>query len=259
MKITDTHTHLYMKEFREDIDDVIKKAFNQKINRFLLPSIDRSTIPSILKLEKKYPNVCFSMIGLHPSRVFTDSLEKELNYIEKWLYKHSFISIGEIGMDFNLEKKFISEQEYAFQTQIKWAKKIKLPIVIHCRKAFDQVYNILLKEKNSYLKGVFHCFSGTLEQAKKIIDLGIKLGIGGMITFKKNHMIEFLHKINLNNIVLETDSPFLSPHPFRGKRNDPTNLRIVLKRLSQIYSTSEEKIADIIHMNVENLFFSKKI
>ncbi|WP_341656471.1 TatD family hydrolase [Blattabacterium cuenoti] len=255
MKITDTHTHLYMKEFDEDINFVIKKAFHKGINRFLLPSIDSSIVPNILKLEKKYPNICFPMIGLHPNKVDPYSLEKELKNIKTWLYKHSFISIGEIGMDL-LEKKFVSEQEYAFQTQIQWAKQKKLPIVIHCRKAFDQVLHILSKENNSFLKGVFHCFSGTLEQALKIIDFGIKLGIGGMITFKNNHISQFLHKISLNHLVLETDSPYLSPHPLRGKRNEPKNLRIILKKLSQIYSVSEEKISDIIYWNVEKLFFT---
>ncbi|ACY40539.1 TatD-related desoxyribonuclease [Blattabacterium sp. (Blattella germanica) str. Bge] len=256
MKITDTHAHLYMKEFSEDIDSVIQKAIHLGIHRFFIPSIDTSDIPNILKLEKKYPNICYPMIGLHPNKVFPNNLEKELNSIEKWLLKHSFISIGEIGMDLYLENKFVSEQEYAFQTQIKWAKKKKLPIVIHCRQAFDYIFHILSKEKSSSLRGVFHCFSGTLEEAKKIIDLGIKIGIGGMITFKNNHVSQFLHKISLDHIMLETDSPYLSPHPFRGKRNEPKNLRIILKKLSQIYSTSEEKIANIIHMNVENLFFS---
>lgn len=256
MKITDTHTHLYMKEFDEDINFVIQKALHKGINRFILPSIDSSTVPNILKLEKKYPNICFSMIGLHPNKVNPYSLEKELQNIKTWLSKHSFLSVGEIGMDLFSEKKFLSEQEYAFQIQIQWAKQKKLPVVIHCRKAFDQVFHILLKEKNSSLKGVFHCFSGTLEQAKKIIDFGgIKLGIGGMITFKNNHVSQFLHKISLNHIVLETDSPYLSPHPFRGKRNEPKNLRIILKKLSQIYSASEEKISEIIHLNVEKLFF----
>ncbi|WP_185852860.1 TatD family hydrolase [Blattabacterium cuenoti] len=255
MKITDTHTHLYMKQFDVDRDLVIKKAISNGINRFFLPSIDSSTIHRILKLEKKYPKICFPMIGLHPSKVHPESLEKELNNIKKWLDLHSFISLGEIGMDFHLEKKFVFEQKYAFQTQIKWAKMKNLPIVIHCRKAFDQVFEIL-EESFSTTKGIFHCFSGTLEQAKKIIDFGLKLGIGGIITFKKNDLSHFLHKISLKNIVLETDSPYLSPDPFRGKRNEPIYLKIILKKLSQIYSIPEEKIADIINMNVQKLFFN---
>ncbi|WP_185856200.1 TatD family hydrolase [Blattabacterium cuenoti] len=253
MKITDTHTHLYMKQFDEDRDFVIKNAIENGVSRFYLPSINSYTIPLILELEKKYPNICFSMIGLHPNEVNPKNLEYELKYIEKYLNKHSFLFVGEIGIDSHFGEKYISEQKYAFQTQIQWAKKKKKPISIHCRKAFDQVFEILSKEINSDLKGVFHCFSGTLEQAKKIIDFGIKLGIGGMITFKNNYINQFLHKISLNNIVLETDSPFLSPFPFRGKRNEPIYIKIILKKLSQIYSLSEEKIADLIHSNVENI------
>ncbi|WP_317168666.1 TatD family hydrolase [Blattabacterium cuenoti] len=246
-----------MKEFNKDVDIVIENALNQKVNRFLLPSTDTSDIPNILKLEKKYPNICYPMIGLHPNKISINNLEKKLNIIKKYLWKYSPISVGEIGMDLYLKNELISEQEYVFKTQIKWAKKKRLPIVIHCRNAFNYIFKILSNEKDSSLNGVFHCFSGTLEQAKKIIDLEIKLGIGGMITFKKNHVSQFLHKICLKHLVLETDSPYLSPHPFRGKRNEPKNLRIILKKLSQIYSFSEEKIADIIHMNVENLFFRR--
>ncbi|WP_185851661.1 TatD family hydrolase [Blattabacterium cuenoti] len=257
MKITDTHTHLYMNQFDVDRDLVIKRAIDSGINRFYLPSINTSTIPKILKLEEKYPNICFSMIGLHPSEVDSENLEYELKNIEKWLNNHrSFLFVGEIGIDLHLGNKYLHEQKYVFQTQVQWAKKKKKPISIHCRKAFDQVFEILSKEKDSNLKGIFHCFSGTLEQAKQIIDFGIKLGIGGMITFKNNYMNQFLHKISLDNIVLETDSPYLSPYPFRGKRNEPVYLKIILNKLSQIYSISEEKIAQIINLNVENLMFS---
>ncbi|AWU43910.1 hydrolase TatD [Blattabacterium sp. (Cryptocercus kyebangensis)] len=252
MKITDTHTHLYMEQFDKDRDVVIKKAIHNRIHKLYIPSIDRTTIPKILKLEKKYPNICFPMIGLHPSKVNPDNLEKELNSIKKWLDQHSFISVGEIGIDLHLEKKFFLEQKYAFQTQIQYAKIKKLPIVIHCRKAFDPVFDIL--KKYHPITGIFHCFSGTLEQAKKIINFGLKLGIGGMITFKNNNISSFLHKINLKNIVLETDSPFLSPYPFRGKRNEPVYLKIILKKISKLYSISEEKIANIIEINVKEIF-----
>ncbi|AER40569.1 MAG: TatD family hydrolase [Flavobacteriales bacterium] len=254
MKISDTHAHLYMEQFDEDRDCVIKKAIDNGINRFYLPSIDSTNIPKILQLEQQYPNICFPMIGLHPSKVHPNNLEKELNFIKKWLNKHSFISVGEIGMDLHLENKFVLEQEYAFTTQIQLAKVKGLPIVIHCRKAFDQVFNILSKENNSSMTGIFHCFYGTLEQAKKIVDFGLKLGIGGMITFKNNKLRTFLHKISLKNIVLETDSPYLSPYPFRGKRNEPFYLKIVLTKMSQIYSISEEEIANVIDMNVKELF-----
>ncbi|WP_185871173.1 TatD family hydrolase [Blattabacterium cuenoti] len=253
MKITDTHAHLYMKEFQEDICDVIKRAMNQDINRFIIPSIDSSTIPDIIELEKKYPNICFSMIGLHPNNVFPDTIETELNNIKKYLSKHHFLSIGEIGIDLHSSKKFLLEQEYAFVNQIKLAKYNKLPIIIHCRNSFHRVIKIL--EENSYDKGIFHCFCGNLEEAIKITDLGMKLGIGGIITFKNNHIDKFLHNISIDNIVLETDCPYLSPHPFRGKRNEPSRLRIILNKLSKIYSLPEEIIAKSIEKNVDDLFF----
>ncbi|WP_185873929.1 TatD family hydrolase [Blattabacterium cuenoti] len=256
MKITDTHTHLYMKQFDDDRDFIIKKAIHNGIDKFYLPSIDHSTITKIVKLEKKYPNICFSMIGLHPSKVHPYNFKKELKNIEKWFHKHSFSAIGEIGMDLHLEKKFFFEQEYVLKHQIQWVKNTNLPIIIHCRKAFDPLFNILSKEKNFIIKGIFHCFSGTLEQAQKIIDFGLKLGIGGMITFKKNPISSFIKKIDLKNIVLETDSPYLSPHPFRGKRNEPIYIKIILKKLSKIYSISEKKISEIINLNVKKLFLS---
>ena len=259
MKITDTHVHLNIKEFDKDVDFVIKKAMNNEIFRFLIPSIDPDEdIYDILKLEKKYPNICYPMIGLHPNKVFPSNLEKKLKNIEKCLNQHSFISIGEIGMDLHLKNNFFLEQKKAFQIQMEWAIEKKLPIVLHCRKSFDHIFKILSKQKKCSIKGVFHCFSGNIEEAGKIIDLGMKIGIGGIITFKNNNVSKFLKKINLKNIILETDSPYLSPHPLRGKRNEPSNLRIILKELSRIYSIPEYKISKIIHDNVENLFFNKK-
>ncbi|WP_185851076.1 TatD family hydrolase [Blattabacterium cuenoti] len=252
MKLMDTHTHLYMKEFEMDRDIVIKRAIKSGINRFFLPSIDSSSILKIWKLKTKYPNLCYPMIGLHPNKVHPKNLEKELKILKKWLNKHSFIAIGEVGIDLDQKKRFFMEQEYVFKTQIKWAKEKKLPIIIHCRNSFNKVIKIL--KKHNVKKGIFHCFSGSLEEGKEIINLGFKLGIGGMITFKKNNLCHFLHKINIKNIVLETDSPFLSPFPFRGKRNEPLYLKIILRKLSQIYSFSEEKIADIINNNTMEIF-----
>ncbi|WP_185883011.1 TatD family hydrolase [Blattabacterium cuenoti] len=255
MKITDTHAHLYMNEFQKDYKLVIKKSLSQGIHRILLPSLNKNSIIKILKLKKNFPTICFPMIGLHPNYINSDNLKIELNNIMNCIEKHYIISIGEIGIDLHLSKKFFFEQKYAFQIQIKWAKEHNIPIVIHCRNAFNYVFDILSKENNPNLKGVFHCFNGTLEQAKKIVDLGMKLGIGGIVTFKKNNLVPFLHKIKLNNILLETDSPYLSPHPLRGKRNNPSNLRIILKVLSKIYSLSEEKMAITIEKNVNELFF----
>ncbi|WP_185864545.1 TatD family hydrolase [Blattabacterium cuenoti] len=254
MKITDTHAHLYMKEFKNDIHHVIKRAMNQGINRFFLPSISSSSISDMIELENKYPNICFPMIGLHPNNVFPKTIEIELNNIKKYLNQHRFISIGETGIDLHFNKKFLIEQEYAFVNQIKLAKENKLPIIIHCRNSFHRVIKIL--ENNSYSKGVFHCFSGNLKEAIIITDLGMKLGIGGIITFKNNHIDEFLHKISIKNIVLETDSPYLSPYPFRGERNEPSRLKVILNKLSKIYSISEKMIAKYINKNVDDLFFN---
>ncbi|WP_185877446.1 TatD family hydrolase [Blattabacterium cuenoti] len=256
MNITDTHAHLYMKDFNNDIDNVINRSIKEGITKILIPSVNNSTVQNIIKLKNKYPNICYPMVGLHPNYVFPNLLNKELIKIEKWLENYSFISIGEIGIDlYSNNKKFLFEQEYAFKRQINFAKEKKLPIVIHCRNAFDYVFKFL-KKNNSSIKGVFHCFSGNFNQAKKIIDIGMKLGIGGLITFKNNHIKNFLKKISIENIVLETDSPYLSPHPIRGKRNEPSNIRIILKKISDIYSLSEKKIINIINKNVKNLFFN---
>ncbi|WP_185855588.1 TatD family hydrolase [Blattabacterium cuenoti] len=258
MNITDTHTHLYMDIFEKDLDVIIKNSLSQGIVKFFLPSINKISVKKIIKLKNKYPNIIYPMIGLHPNYVHPSNIEKELDFIQKFINKYSFISIGEIGMDFHLSNKFEYEQKYVFKTQIKLAQKKELPIVIHCRKAFNQVFDILSKEPfyNS-IKGVFHCFTGNLEEAIKITNIGMKLGIGGIITFKNNSIVNFLHKIKLDNILLETDSPYLSPHPFRGERNTPINIKIVLKKLSQIYMMPENEIANIIEKNVKNLFFQK--
>ncbi|WP_238785458.1 TatD family hydrolase [Blattabacterium cuenoti] len=245
-----------MKEFKKDVDYVINNSINKGVCKFFLPSVNISSINKIINLEKKYPNICFSMIGLHPNYIYsTYNFNKELKQIKKILYNHSFISIGEIGIDLHSNKNFFSEQKYAFKIQLEWAKEKKLPIVIHCRNAFDYVFNILSKKEYSSIKGIFHCFSGTLNQANKIINIGMKLGIGGIITFKKNNIEQYLNQINIKNIVLETDSPYLSPHPFRGKRNDPSNLKIILKKISEIYSISENIIANITNNNVNEIFF----
>ncbi|WP_317168652.1 TatD family hydrolase [Blattabacterium cuenoti] len=251
INITDTHAHLYMKEFDKDRELVIKRAIYNGIKRFFIPSTELLDIPTILELKKNYTNICFPMIGLHPNKVNLN-YKIELQKIKKYLELYSFISIGEIGIDLYYNNKLISEQIQAFKIQIELAKNYKLPIIIHCRNAFDIILNII---KTYYpIKGIFHCFCGTLKQATQITDLGIKLGIGGMITFKNNHMISFLNKISLKNIVLETDCPYLAPTPFRGTRNEPTYLIKILQELSKIYSISEIKISNIINLNIDNIF-----
>nr|WP_185882643.1 TatD family hydrolase [Blattabacterium cuenoti] len=252
MNITDTHAHLYMNEFDKDRNLVINKAISNGIKRFFIPSIDILDIPKILKLSNNYPNICFPMIGLHPNKVNLD-YKITLDKLKKYLDLYSFISIGEIGLDlYSHNKLLISEQIKAFKIQLNLAQNYKLPIIIHCRNAFDIIFDII---KTYYpIKGIFHCFCGTLKQANKIIDLGMKLGIGGMITFKNNHIISFLNKISLEHIILETDSPYLAPTPFRGTRNEPIYLRIILKKLSKIYSISERRISNIINLNIDNIF-----
>ncbi len=251
MNIIDTHAHIDMPEFEKDIKVVIKKALNKGIKKIFIPSVNSISAYKILKLNKKYPKVCYPMIGLHPNYVYINTLKKELNKIKKLLNFYNPISIGEIGIDLYSNKHTFYEQKYAFIKQLKWAEEKKIPVVIHCRESFNEIYKII-KTKN--IRGIFHCFTGNLNQAYKIIDIGMKLGIGGIITFKNNNVIKFLKKIDLNNIVLETDSPFLSPHPFRGKRNEPYNLYLIFQKLSKIYDVSEKKIEKIINSNIKNIF-----
>ncbi|WP_185868576.1 TatD family hydrolase [Blattabacterium cuenoti] len=258
MKITDTHTHLYMDEFQHDVESIINKCQCKGIHRFFLPSINSNSILKIIQFDKKYPNICYPMIGLHPNYVNDKNLDQELSNIQNYMKKYRFLSVGEIGLDFHVSRKFEMEQKYVFQQQLTWANQMDLPVIIHSRNSFETILNILIQGNHIPLKGVFHCFNGNLEQALKIIKIGMKLGIGGIITFKNNKIVHFLKKIDLNHILLETDSPYLSPHPLRGKRNDPGNIRIILKKLSEIYSLSEDKVAYIIENNVNHLFFPRK-
>lgn len=252
--ITDTHAHLYMKIFENEVHKIIKDSIKKGVSKIFLPSVDSSSVYKILNLTNKYPNICYPMIGFHPCYVNSNNFKKELKNLEKFIYKNSFIAIGEIGIDLFNNKNHLIEQKYVFRKQIEWSKKMKLPLIIHCRNSFNIVINILKEKFNKY-KGIFHCFSGTLENAKKVIDMGMKLGIGGIITFKKNNIINFLNKIDLKNIVLETDSPYLSPHPFRGKRNEPKNIIIILEKLSKIYKLPKKEIIPILENNVKNIFF----
>ncbi|WGH27987.1 MAG: TatD family hydrolase [Candidatus Bostrichicola ureolyticus] len=256
MNIIDTHAHLYDKKFSNDIDNVIKRGLKFGIKHFYIPSINNNTIKPMLELEKRYSNLCSSMIGLHPIYVHPKTINLELDIINNWLNKHYFVAIGEIGIDLHKNKQFLEEQKYAFSTQISWAKKKKLPIVIHSRKAFNEIFNILESEysNSTTIKGIFHCFSGTLEQANKIINFGMKLGIGGIITYNNNNIDNFLSKIPLESIVLETDAPYLTPEPYKGKRNEPFYLKFILNKISKIYGISDEKIAFITTKNVSDIF-----
>ena len=253
MIITDTHTHLYSEAFDDDRNDMIQRALTQNITRFFIPAIDSTFTESMLQLEIDFPEQVFLMMGLHPTHV-KDNYKDELKHVENMLTKRSFIAIGEIGIDLYWDKTTLKIQQEAFRTQIKLAKQYKLPIVIHCREAFDEIFEILEEEKADDLFGIFHCFTGTIEQAHKAISYNMKLGIGGVVTFKNGKIDKFLNQIDLKHIVLETDSPYLSPIPYRGKRNESSYIIKVLEKLSEIYMISQEKIAEITTANSKEIF-----
>lgn len=251
--ITDTHTHLYSEQFNEDRDEMIQRAKAAGVSRFFIPAIDSSYTESMITLEKNYPNDVFLMMGLHPTSV-KENFEEELAHVKQWLEQKDFYAIGEIGIDLYWDKTFLAQQQQAFRTQIQWAKEKKLPIVIHCRDAFDEIFEILEEEKSEDLFGIFHCFTGTLEQAQKAISYNMKLGIGGVVTFKNGKIDKFLDQIDIKNIVLETDSPYLAPTPFRGKRNESSYIEQVVGKLVDIYGLSFDEISVITTQNSKDVF-----
>ncbi len=251
--ITDTHTHLYSEQFDEDRKDMILRAKKAGVSRFFIPAIDASYTEKMLTLEKENPDDVFLMMGLHPTSV-KENYKEELEHVKTWLDKRNFYAIGEIGIDLYWDKSFLTQQQEAFRTQIHWAKEKKLPIVIHCREAFDEIFEVLETEKDDNLYGIFHCFTGTLEQAKKAISYNMKLGIGGVATFKNGKIDKFLHEIDLKHIVLETDAPYLAPKPFRGKRNESAYITNVVDKLVDIYGSSFDEIAEITTQNSKDVF-----
>ena len=254
MTLYDTHTHLYLEEFATDRREVIERAVNNGVEKLLLPNIDNTSIEGILKMEKDFPGICFPMIGLHPCSVKQD-YEGQLKEIEAWLAKHKYYAIGEIGIDLYWDKAFEKEQKIAFRQQIQLAKANKLPIVIHLRNAFDETFEIVEEMNDQDLKGIFHCFSGTKDQAEKITGLGgFKLGIGGVVTFKNSGLDKVLKEINLEHLVLETDSPYLAPAPHRGKRNESSFLILIANKLAEIYAVPLEKIESITSANAKAIF-----
>jgi len=253
MILTDTHTHLYSEAFDEDRAVVIQNALDNGIERFFIPAIDSSYTNRMLALKRAYPKNMFLMMGLHPTHVKED-YRKELAHVEEMLLKDNFCAVGEIGIDLYWEKQFLVQQQDAFRYQIKLAKKYKLPIVIHCREAFDEIFEILEEEKGDELFGIFHCFTGTLAQAQKAISYNMKLGIGGVVTFKNGKIDTFLEQVDLSHIVLETDAPYLAPTPFRGKRNESSYLVKVLEKLAQVYNKDVASIAKITTDNSKAVF-----
>ena len=253
MILTDTHTHLYAEQFNEDRAEVVQRAIAYGIERFFIPAIDSETTNSMLELEKQFPNNMFLMMGLHPTHV-KENYKDELAHVKKWLDKRNFFAVGEIGIDLYWDKSFLKQQQDAFKQQIEWAKEKNLPIVIHCRDAFNEVFEVLEEVNDDKLHGIFHCFTGNLAQAKQAIKYNMKLGIGGVATFKNGKIDTFLNQIPLKNIVLETDAPYLAPTPFRGKRNESSYLLNIAEKVSDIYQLSLPEIAQITTANAKAVF-----
>lgn len=253
MILTDTHTHLYSEEFDQDRENIIQSAIDLGVSRLFVPSIDSSYTQKMYALETQYPENVFLMMGLHPCYV-KENYEDELAHVITELAKRKFAAIGEIGIDLFWDKSFLKQQQTVFLKQIQLAKLYKLPINIHCRDAFDEVFEILEQEKSAELWGIFHCFTGDFNQAKQAISCGMKLGIGGVATFKNGKIDQFLKEIDLKNIVLETDAPYLAPIPYRGKRNESSYIKLIAKKLSEIYELPIEDIAAITTQNSKDVF-----
>lgn len=253
MILTDTHTHLYSKDFDEDRAEVLQRALENNVRRFFIPAIDSNHTKAMYELKEQFPDNLHLMMGLHPTSV-KENYEEELRHVEEEFQKRDFIAVGEIGIDLYWDKTLLQQQQIAFKQQIQLAKKYKLPIVIHCRDAFNEVFEVLESEKDDDLFGIFHCFTGNLEQAQKALSYNMKLGIGGVATFKNGGLDKFLVEIPLANIVLETDSPYLAPAPYRGKRNESSYLKFIADKLSDIYEVDIETIADVTTQNSIDIF-----
>ena len=253
MTLADSHTHLYLDQFDNDRDDMVRRAIDNGVKYMFLPNIDKDSIVPMMELSGKFPENCFPMMGLHPTSVKEDYLE-QLAVIEEWVEKESFTAIGEIGIDLYWDKTFIKEQEKAFRHQIRLARSKGLAIVIHTRESFNEVFSILEDEGTTGLKGVFHCFTGNLQQAEKITGWGFKLGIGGVITWKNARIAEVLKSVAPEHIILETDAPFLAPDPFRGKRNESAYIKLIAEKLALIKGVPVEVIAEATTANTLDLF-----
>lgn len=249
----DTHAHIYLEQFEVDLPEVMDRCEEAGVNRILMPNIDHTSIESMMEVELRYPGICEAMIGLHPCSV-DKHFERALYQVEDWLNKRTFIAIGEIGTDLYWDKSNYQYQQEAFKIQVKWAFDRKLPVVIHCRESMDETLDLLEPLIQPESKGVFHCFSGSKKQAEKAIDMGMYLGIGGVVTFKNSGLDEVMKEIDPEHVVLETDSPYLAPVPYRGKRNEPGYVLEVRDKLSDVYQKSVEDIDRLTTKNAINLF-----
>jgi len=252
--LIDTHTHLYSSQFDQDREEVIQQSINNGVNKFLLPNIDKSSVQGMLLLQQKFPLNCYAMMGLHPCSV-DQNWEQELEEIKTLLQQERIVAIGEIGIDLYWDKTYVEQQKEAFTRQISWAKEMNLPIVIHARDSFSEIYSVLDQVNDERLKGVFHCFTGSAEDVSKIQSYGgFKFGIGGVLTFKKSGLDEVVKNIPIEEILLETDAPYLAPTPHRGKRNESTYLPLIASKLSDVFEISEQEVARITSQNAMELF-----
>ncbi|MET2900610.1 TatD family hydrolase [Vibrio rotiferianus] len=249
----DTHAHIYASEFDNDRDEVVKRALEQGIDKILLPNIDLESIEPMLKTEAAYPEICRSMMGLHPCYV-DGNVEQTLAIIRDWFDKHNFIAVGEIGIDLYWDKTFRAEQEMAFVTQLNWAKEMDLPVVIHTRDSIEETLTLLRQEQDGRLRGVFHCFGGSVEEAQAINELGFHLGLGGVSTFKNGGMDKVIPHLDMDWVILETDCPYLAPVPHRGKRNEPAYTSLVAARVAELLEVPIEEVDRITTNNAEKLF-----
>lgn len=256
MKLIDTHTHLYLKEFSKDIGEVIQRAEDEGIEKFYLPAIDSSETQAMMDLEKKFPSKCVPMTGFHPCSV-KENYKEELSKVEKMLGERKFAAIGESGLDFYWDTTFEKQQYESLHTQAEWALQYDIPLVLHTRNAIDQTIEVVKSYKGKGLRGIFHCFGGTKEQAREIIEQNFLLGIGGVITYKNSGLAEIIKDVDLKYIVLETDAPYLTPAPFRGKRNESSYLKYIVQKLAEIKDISTEEVAEQTTNNAENIFSKK--
>ena len=256
MKLVDTHAHLYAEEFDTDQSEILQRAVEEGIEKIYLPAIDSSTHERMLTLENKFPAICKSMMGLHPCSV-KENYQEELATAQTFFEQRKFAAVGEIGLDFYWDRSFDAQQYDAFEKQLTWSAEYRLPVVIHSRESTRECVDVIRKFPAGSLKGIFHCFSGTADLANEIISLGFYLGIGGVVTYKNSGLQELLKQVDLRHIVLETDAPYLSPVPFRGKRNESSYLKYVVAKLAEIYEVSTEEIARITTANAEKIFGSQ--
>ena len=252
--LIDTHAHLYSRKFADDRADMVRRAISIGVTRMYLPNIDSESIEPMLALEADFPENCFAMMGLHPSSVKPETYEQELALVEKRLGERAWAGVGETGIDLYWDKSTLEIQKIAFARQIEWAKNLNLPVIIHSRESNEECLELVRQGQDGRLRGIFHCFSGTLEQAKRMIDLGFMLGIGGTLTYPKSELPEVFKEISLKNIVLETDSPYLPPVPHRGKRNESAYVRLVAEKLSETKELPLEEVAKTTTANALRMF-----